>query len=80
MIRKLYAIEKNAREQKFDTEKIYIERQEKSKPLITKFRSWLLKKSPKAPPKSLLGKAISYTLIGKAIPSRVKKVASISPQ
>lgn len=62
MIRKLYAIEKNAREQEFDPEKIYNERQEKSKPLIAEFRSWLLEKSPKAPPKSLLGKAISYTL------------------
>jgi len=61
-IRQLYAIEQQARKQQFAPEKIYLERQEKSKPLLAEFHAWLLGQSPKVPPKSLLGKAISYTL------------------
>ena len=34
----------------------------KAKPLLDKFKGWLDTNRPLAPPKSLLGKAISYTL------------------
>jgi len=37
-------------------------RQSEAKPLLDKFRKWLEKKSLHVVPKSLLGKAVSYTL------------------
>ena len=37
-------------------------RQERAKPILEKFREWLLKKSIQTPPKGLLGKAVLYTL------------------
>lgn len=41
---------------------IYQLRQEKCKPLVDTFHSWLLEHMPRVPPQSLLGKAISYAL------------------
>ena len=37
-------------------------RQEKAVPVLTEFKKWLEIKLPQVPPKSLLGKAIIYTL------------------
>jgi transposase len=61
-IGKLYQIEKEARRRELDAVQIYQLRQEKSKPLLDKFKDWLETKKPLTPPKGLLGQAISYTL------------------
>lgn len=63
-IRQLYRIEKEAVVNGLfnDTDELYNERQKRSKPLLDKFELWLKENAPKAPPKSLLGKAFSYTL------------------
>lgn len=62
MIKKLYRIEKNARELELTPEEIYAQRQEKALPILESFRDWLSEKSVQTPPKGLLGKAISYTI------------------
>lgn len=61
-IGQLYRLEKSARKQQLDIEAIFEMRQEKAKPILKKFKSWLLEKSVKILPQSLLGKAIAYTL------------------
>jgi len=61
-ISKLYKIEKQVREKKMSAEEIYSERQEKAVPLLNEFKKWLDAKVEQAPPRSLLGKAINYTL------------------
>ena len=61
-ISKLYKIEKQAREKGLLAEEIYQERQEKAVPILNEFKKWLDAKVEQAPPKSLLGKAINYTL------------------
>ncbi len=61
-IGELYKIEKDMRERNLSPDEIYRQRQEKSVPVLTEFKKWLEIKSPQVPPKSLLGKAISYTL------------------
>jgi transposase len=62
IIRDLYAIEKKARDMDLPPELIYEERQKKSKPILDKFKLWLQELAPTVPPKSLLGKALNYTL------------------
>ena len=59
-IRRLYHIEHEARDMSPDER--YRLRQEKSAPLLEEFHKWLLKRSAQVPPKSLIGKAIGYTL------------------
>lgn len=61
-ISKLYKIEKQAKEKGLSAEEIYKERQEKAVPILDEFKKWLDVKVEQAPPKSLLGKAIGYTL------------------
>ena len=61
-IRKLYAIEKEARENKCSPQEIYDMRQERARPILDQFHSWLQKQAKRVLPKSLLGKAISYCL------------------
>ena len=61
-IRKLYALEKGAKTRKLDADRLVALRQSEAKPLLDKFRKWLEKKSLHVVPKSLLGKAVSYTL------------------
>ncbi len=58
----LYGIERYARENAFSHEQILELRQEKSKPILERFKTWLDTYHLKVPPKSLLGKAIQYTL------------------
>jgi transposase len=58
----LYQVEKEAQRRKLDAVLIYQLRQEKTKPLLDKFKGWLEANQPLTPPKGLLGKAISYTL------------------
>jgi len=58
----LYRIEKEAKRRELDAAQIHQLRQEKSKPLLDEFKTWLEAKKPLTPPKGLLGQAISYTL------------------
>jgi transposase len=61
-IGQLYLVEKEARRRELDTIQIRQLRQEKSKPILDKFKDWLDAKKPLTPPKGLLGQAIGYTL------------------
>jgi transposase len=61
-IRELYRIEKYARKNELSVEQIRDLRQEKAKPILVRFKTWLDTYHPQVPPKSLLGKAIQYTL------------------
>jgi transposase len=58
----LYQIEKEANRRQLDAFQIYHLRQEKSKPVLDKFKTWLETNRPLTPPKGLLGQAISYAL------------------
>lgn len=60
VIRRLYQIEKEARE--LPAEEIFLLRQEKSKPMLDEFEKWLMENARITPPKSLLGKAFAYTV------------------
>lgn len=61
-IGRIYALERSMRESKLDPDVVYQERQEKARPLLDDFHEWLKRQAPQTPPKSLLGKAISYAL------------------
>jgi len=61
-INKLYRIETTAQREELGPIETYELRQEKSKPILDKFKKWLDKKSGQTPPKGLLGKAVQYAL------------------
>jgi len=61
-IRQLYAIEREANEDKLSDSERVVRRQERSQPVLEQLHRWLQQLSPKTPPKGLLGKAINYTL------------------
>ena len=61
-IRKLYKIEKEAREKGLSPDEVYHLRQKESRPVLDDFKKWLLTRSVQVPGKGLLGIAISYTL------------------
>lgn len=61
-IRRLYGLEKIAKQKKMTSNELYELRQEQAEPILQKFKSWLQKRSKTVVPKSLLGKAISYCL------------------
>ena len=61
-IRKLYRIEKEAREKGMSAEEVYQVRQQESKPILNKFEQWLKRTALQTPPKGLLGKAVAYAL------------------
>jgi len=61
-ISKLYKIEKQAKEQKLSSDDLYEKRQLKAVPILEEFKKWIDFKLEQVPPKSLLGKAINYTL------------------
>jgi len=61
-IGELYRIEKVAREKELSFDQIRDLRQEKAKPILDQFKTWLDAHHPLVPPKSLLGKAIQYAL------------------
>ena len=60
-IKKLYAIEREAKDRQLEAAEIRQLRQEKSVPILDAFKEWLDNKVDQVPPKSLLGKAISYS-------------------
>lgn len=61
-IRKLYAIERAAREEELGPEALLERRKTKAVPVLTEFKAWLNAVVETTPPQSLLGKAISYSL------------------
>ncbi len=61
-ISKLYKIEKEARENDLTLDALYSERQLKALPILDEFKKWLDVRVEQVPPKSLLGRAINYTL------------------
>lgn len=61
-IAKLYAVEKDAREQGLNDKELCDKRREKAEPVLKEFKKWLEKIYSLTPPKGLLGSAISYTL------------------
>lgn len=61
-IRKIYAIESEAKRKGISGDHLLMLRKEKSKPVFDDFFKWLSKKSLQVVPKSLLGKAVNYTL------------------
>ena len=61
-IRKIYAVESEAKRKELSGDHLLRLRQEKAKPIIDDFYKWLSKKSLQVIPKSLLGKAVNYTL------------------
>lgn len=60
IIRKLYGIEKLARDAKMTAEQRHKLRQEKAKPIWDELRAWLDRNFGATPPQSLTGKAINY--------------------
>jgi transposase len=61
-IDKLYNIEREIKGKNLNYDKIYIFRQQKSRPILDKFKIWLDKTVVRVPPKTALSKAINYTL------------------
>ena len=61
-IRKLYRIEKEAREKGLLPDEIYHVCQQESKPILDQFKNWLDRVVLRIPPNGLLGKAVVYTL------------------
>lgn len=61
-ISKLYKIEKQARQDGLSSDELYAKRQSESVPILNEFKKWLDVTVERVPPKSLLGKAINYTL------------------
>ena len=59
---RLFAIERQATEHALNPEQIYALRQEKSKPILDEFYTWLIQAQAKTLPKSPIGKAVAYTL------------------
>jgi transposase len=59
-IQKLYRIEQSIRDKTPDEKQAI--RQEKSEPLLKQFKAWLDKSESQVPPKSAIGKAITYSL------------------
>jgi transposase len=60
--KELYKIEREAKEKQFTPDQRYALRQEKSKPLMEKFKKWLDEMYPTTLPQSPLGKAMMYCI------------------
>jgi transposase len=61
-IRKLYAIERKAREQVFTAEQRYELREKESVPVLNELESWFTEQLTQVLPKSAIGMAIQYTM------------------
>lgn len=62
-IQQLYQIERHARQLQYSHEQRYELRQEKSLPLLGELQLWLQENIQLVLPKSLIGKAIAYTMV-----------------
>ncbi|AOM82059.1 IS66 family transposase [Salisediminibacterium beveridgei] len=61
-INQLYRIEKHIQEERLSPEKVYDVRQKRSKPVLEAYSAWLQTMRAKTLPKTLLGKAIVYSI------------------
>lgn len=61
-IQKLYAIERQARDNNLPPEQRYALRQEKSLPVLMELKSWMLENYKSVLPKSTIGQALHYSL------------------
>jgi len=61
-IGKLYKIEREARKLKLDADQTQRLRQQHSRPIVKDFHAWLKQTELETPPKSKLGRAVSYVL------------------
>ena len=61
-IQKLYAIERHARQADLSNEQRYALRQEQAVPVLNAWHMWLLEQAAIVLPKSLIGKAVAYSL------------------
>lgn len=61
-IQKLYAIERTAREEALSEEAVLALRQEKSVPVLSRLKEWMLREYAGVLPESKIGKAINYSL------------------
>jgi transposase len=61
-IKNLYNLEQRAKKQKLSPQELKELRQQQAKPILDNLHLWLMKKSSQVVPKSLLGKAVQYTL------------------
>lgn len=61
-IQKIYGVESEAKRTECTSDALLELRQRRSKPVLEDFFAWLSKKVLQVPPKSLLGKAVNYTL------------------
>lgn len=62
LIRKLYRLEKQAKQDKLDPDAFYEMRQAYAKPILKTMKQWLDERHGKAPPSSLFAKAVNYCL------------------
>lgn len=61
-IQKLYAIERHARQADLSDEQRYELRQQQAVPILEEWHTWLLEQATAVLPKSLIGKAVAYSL------------------
>ncbi len=61
-IRKLYAVEQQAKNQGLSPEALVQARREHAQPILEGFKTWLDRRATQVTPKSLLGRAVHYTL------------------
>jgi transposase len=61
-IRKLYAVERTARQGELTPEQIQVFRQPKAEPILQQFKAWMGERVSQTPPQGLLGKALNYAL------------------
>ena len=62
IIRKLYRFEDEALAMELDADGVYMFRQEKARPVLVEFKSWIKERQTKVVPGSLFGKAVNYCL------------------
>ena len=62
LIAQLYGLEKQARQAGFDADRILVMRQDQSRQIMDTIKALLMERGQTTPPKSLLGRAISYAL------------------
>lgn len=62
IIGELYKLEKEYKTKKLTPEEIYIQRQEKTKPILEEYKKWLDKEIKRTLPKSKLGQALKYSI------------------
>lgn len=61
-IQKLYALERQCKEDSLDPDQIKAARQQHAVPVLTAFKEWMEQQYPAVAPKSSIGKALAYAL------------------